>query len=227
MPVPSGSEAHIEDSADAVTATLLAAFARWRPCHTPRAGHGPPLALCRHRTRTLTQGHWWDATACVGMCGDWLNGGQGGRCVAQRPIAGAASAAGPLNQKGPAMRMRKQDLPQKTLPALRTARSLAQKWEKVWDEVKYCLTAAAANAKRTGNAAGGHRMSTVLFWFRNDLRLHRPTRAARSAHQRCYPPAARRVPSAPDERTPWGFCPCGRTPPSPSPPQRCVGCKGR
>ena len=24
----------------------------------------------------LTQGHWWDATACVGMCGDWLNGGK-------------------------------------------------------------------------------------------------------------------------------------------------------
>lgn len=73
---PEWSEAHIEDSADTVTATLLAAFAalggpathlvqatahRWRYAHTEPA---------------LTQGQWWDATMRVGMCGDWLNGGK-------------------------------------------------------------------------------------------------------------------------------------------------------
>ena len=73
---PEWSEAHIEDSADAVTGTLLAAFA---------ALGGPAAHLVQataHRWRyadtepALTQGHWWDATACVGMCGDWLNGGK-------------------------------------------------------------------------------------------------------------------------------------------------------
>ena len=73
---PEWSEAHIEDSADTVTATLLAAFA---------ALGGPATHLVQataHRWRyadtepALTQGHWWDATACVGMCGDWLNGGK-------------------------------------------------------------------------------------------------------------------------------------------------------
>ena len=73
---PEWSEAHIEDSADNMTATLLAAFA---------ALGGPSTHLVQataHRWRyadtepALTQGHWWDATACVGMCGDWLNGGK-------------------------------------------------------------------------------------------------------------------------------------------------------
>ena len=73
---PEWSEAHIEDSADTATATLLAAFA---------ALGGPAAHLVQapaHRWRyadtepALTQGHWWDATACVGMCGDWLNGGK-------------------------------------------------------------------------------------------------------------------------------------------------------
>ena len=73
---PEWSEAHIEDSADNVTGTLLAAFA---------ALGGPSTHLVQataHRWRyadtepALTQGHWWDATACVGMCGDWLNGGK-------------------------------------------------------------------------------------------------------------------------------------------------------
>ena len=73
---PEWSEAHIEDSADAVTGTLLAAFATLG---------GPATHLVQataHRWRyadtepALTQGHWWDATACVGMCGDWLNGGK-------------------------------------------------------------------------------------------------------------------------------------------------------
>ncbi len=73
---PEWSEAHIEDSADTATATLLAAFATLG---------GPAAHLVQataHRWRyadtepALTQGHWWDATACVGMCGDWLNGGK-------------------------------------------------------------------------------------------------------------------------------------------------------
>ena len=73
---PEWSEAHIEDSADTVTATLLAAFA---------ALGGPTVHLVQataHRWRyadtesALTQGHWWDAAARVGMCGDWLNGGK-------------------------------------------------------------------------------------------------------------------------------------------------------
>lgn len=73
---PEWSEAHIEDSADTVTATLLAAFA---------ALGGPATHLVQataHRWRyadtepALTQGHWWDATMRVGMCGDWLNGGK-------------------------------------------------------------------------------------------------------------------------------------------------------
>ena len=73
---PEWSEAHIEDSADAVTGTLLAAFA---------ALGGPAAHLVQataHRWRyadtepALTQGYWWDATMRVGMCGDWLNGGK-------------------------------------------------------------------------------------------------------------------------------------------------------
>jgi hypothetical protein len=73
---PEWSEAHIEDSADTVTATLLAAFA---------ALGGPATHLVQataHRWRyadtepALTQGHWWDAAMRVGMCGDWLNGGK-------------------------------------------------------------------------------------------------------------------------------------------------------
>ena len=68
--------ATMDFSADTVTATLLAAFA---------ALGGPAAHLVQataHRWRyadtdpALTHGHWWDATACVGMCGDWLNGGK-------------------------------------------------------------------------------------------------------------------------------------------------------
>ncbi len=68
------SEAHIEDSADSVTAALLAAFA---------ALGGPiPLAATAHRWRyadtapALTLGCWWDANTRLGLCGDWLNGGK-------------------------------------------------------------------------------------------------------------------------------------------------------
>lgn len=67
------SEAHIEDSADSVTASLLAAFSA--------LGGTPPVAATAHRWRyadtepALARGHWWDATERVGLCGDWLSGG--------------------------------------------------------------------------------------------------------------------------------------------------------
>ena len=73
---PEWSEAHIEDSADAVTGTLLAAFA---------ALGGPAAHLVQataHRWRyadtepALTLGYWWDADAQLGMCGDWISGGK-------------------------------------------------------------------------------------------------------------------------------------------------------
>jgi predicted NAD/FAD-dependent oxidoreductase len=68
------SEAHIEDSAESVTAALLAAFAA--------LGGPAPLAATAHRWRcadtepALTLGSWWDASLRLGMCGDWLNGGK-------------------------------------------------------------------------------------------------------------------------------------------------------
>lgn len=68
------SEAHIEDSAESVTAALIAAF---------EALGGPaPLAATAHRWRyadtepALTRGSWWDPSLRLGMCGDWLNGGK-------------------------------------------------------------------------------------------------------------------------------------------------------
>eukprot|EP01038_Epipyxis_sp_PR26KG_P018940 gene18940-26813_t len=56
---------------------------------------------------------------------------------------------------------------------------------------------------------GGRRMSTVLFWFRNDLRLHdqpalRSALTSGATHLLpvvCLP--------APDESTPWGFARVG------------------
>lgn len=71
---PEWSEAHIEDSADAVTAALLAAFAA--------LGGPAPVAATAHRWRyadtepALTQGSWWDAQMRLGLCGDWLHGGK-------------------------------------------------------------------------------------------------------------------------------------------------------
>jgi renalase len=71
---PEWSEAHIEDSADAVTAALLAAFAA--------LGGPAPVAATAHRWRyadtepALTQGSWWDAHTRLGLCGDWLHGGK-------------------------------------------------------------------------------------------------------------------------------------------------------
>jgi renalase len=73
---PEWSEAHIEDDAAVVTATLLAAFA---------ALGGPEptqVQATAHRWRyadtepALTLGCWWDEAAGLGMCGDWLNGGK-------------------------------------------------------------------------------------------------------------------------------------------------------
>ncbi len=73
---PEWSDAHIEDTADSVTATLLAAF---------QALGGPAPAQVQataHRWRyadtepALTLGHWWDADAQLGLCGDWISGGK-------------------------------------------------------------------------------------------------------------------------------------------------------
>ncbi|MES2925641.1 MAG: NAD(P)-binding protein [Pseudomonadota bacterium] len=84
------SEAHIEDSAEAVTAALLAAFAA--------LGGPAPLAATAHRWRyadtepALTQGSWWDAQMRLGLCGDWLHGGKvegawlSGRALAQQVL---------------------------------------------------------------------------------------------------------------------------------------------
>ena len=84
------SDAHMEDSAEAVTAALLAAFA---------ALGGPvPQAATAHRWRyadteaPLTQGSWWDASLRLGLCGDWLHGGKvegawlSGRALAQQVL---------------------------------------------------------------------------------------------------------------------------------------------
>lgn len=71
---PEWSEAHIEDSAETVTAALLAAFAA--------LGGPPPVAATAHRWRyadtepALQQGCWWSSTLGLGVCGDWLHGGK-------------------------------------------------------------------------------------------------------------------------------------------------------
>ena len=73
---PEWSDAHIEDAADSVTATLLAAF---------QALGGPATTQVQataHRWRyadtepALTLGYWRDADAQLGMCGDWISGGK-------------------------------------------------------------------------------------------------------------------------------------------------------
>jgi renalase len=87
---PEWSEAHIEDSAEAVTTALLTAFAA--------LGGPAPLAATAHRWRyadtepALTQGSWWDAQLRLGLCGDWLHGGKvegawlSGRALAQQVL---------------------------------------------------------------------------------------------------------------------------------------------
>lgn len=53
------------------------------------------------------------------------------------------------------MRMRKKhDLPQKTCLQCGLPFTWRKKWEKVWDEVKYCSDRCRSERKRTGNAAG-------------------------------------------------------------------------
>ena len=87
---PEWSEAHIEESAEAVTTALLAAFAA--------LGGPTPLAATAHRwpyadtEPALTQGSWWDAQIRLGLCGDWLHGGKvegawlSGRALAQQVL---------------------------------------------------------------------------------------------------------------------------------------------
>lgn len=71
---PEWSEAHIEDDAESVSATLLSAFAA--------LGGPAPLAATAHRWRyadtepPLTLGSWWDGELRLGVCGDWLHGGK-------------------------------------------------------------------------------------------------------------------------------------------------------
>jgi renalase len=71
---PEWSEAHIEDSAESVTAALLAAFTA--------LGGPTPVAATAHRWRyadtepALQQGCWWRSTLGLGVCGDWLHGGK-------------------------------------------------------------------------------------------------------------------------------------------------------
>lgn len=84
------SDAHIEEDASAVIATLLAAFAA--------LGGPAPQAATAHRWRyadteaPLTQGSWLDAPLRVGLCGDWLHGGKvegawlSGRALAQQVL---------------------------------------------------------------------------------------------------------------------------------------------
>lgn len=66
------SEAHIEDSPEAVAATLLPAFYK--------LGGAEPQSWSAHRWRyahtekPLTAGYLWQEALALGLCGDWLNG---------------------------------------------------------------------------------------------------------------------------------------------------------
>lgn len=68
------SDAHIEDSADAVASALLSAFAE--------LGGPAPEAWSAHRWRyadteqPLQQGAVWSSADRLGLCGDWLHGGK-------------------------------------------------------------------------------------------------------------------------------------------------------
>jgi renalase len=96
---PEWSEAHIEDDAATVTATLLQAFAAL-------GGPAPEqVQATAHRWRyadthtPLTRGCWWDAQVRLGLCGDWLNGGKvegawlSGRALAHQIPHQVAAAA--------------------------------------------------------------------------------------------------------------------------------------
>jgi renalase len=71
---PEWSEAHLEDAADDVAATLINAFVT--------LGGPIPSTWIAHRWRYAStepaqeRGCAWDATLSIGMCGDWLNGGK-------------------------------------------------------------------------------------------------------------------------------------------------------
>ncbi len=53
------------------------------------------------------------------------------------------------------MRMRKKsDLPQKTCQHCGLPSTWSKKWEKVWDEVKYCSDRCRSERKRTDKSAG-------------------------------------------------------------------------
>ncbi|AWI80218.1 NAD/FAD-dependent oxidoreductase [Parazoarcus communis] len=91
------SEAHFEAEAEDVAAAMLQAF------HD--LGGPAPLAWTAHRWRyadTESAGDTvcaWDEDACLGVCGDWLNGGKvegawlSGRALAQRILDGGCVAA--------------------------------------------------------------------------------------------------------------------------------------
>lgn len=93
------SEAHIELDADSVAAVLLPAFAE--------LGGTSPQRWSAHRWRfaSTAQRHGevcvWDGGLGVGMCGDWLNGGNveaawlSGRALAQRIMARADATGVP------------------------------------------------------------------------------------------------------------------------------------
>ncbi len=86
---PEWSEAHIECDAAEVLPTLLQAFA-------DLGGPQPAqVQATAHRWRyadtepALTLGSWWDASARLGLCGDWLNGGKvEGAWLSGRDLAG-------------------------------------------------------------------------------------------------------------------------------------------
>ncbi|MDP2134534.1 MAG: FAD-dependent oxidoreductase [Sulfuritalea sp.] len=89
------SEAHIEDTADAVAAELLEAFRQ--------LGGAAPQVWSVHRWRyadtepALDIACAWDAQPAVGLCGDWLHGGRvegawlSGRELARRVLVSIAT----------------------------------------------------------------------------------------------------------------------------------------
>jgi renalase len=84
------SEAHLEQNANEIAASLLPAFCQ--------LGGPPPQAWTAHRWRyadtepALDTGYAWEPNLGVGMCGDWLNGGKvegawlSGRALAQQVL---------------------------------------------------------------------------------------------------------------------------------------------
>lgn len=89
------SEAHLDDDAGRVAATLLEAFAE--------LGGPPPQAYSTHCWRyadsdpALDIGYAWHPDSALGLCGDWLNGGKvegawlSGRAIAQELLQSPGS----------------------------------------------------------------------------------------------------------------------------------------